>query len=213
MFVTVLAGLLSVPTGAAASCVAPRLAYEGGDVRAGETVSVVGQYWGDDCYDTGTPQNGEAALGRPLTGIVVMFVQGGTETIVARGDADAGYEFRVDIVIPPTAVLGEARLSARGGGREGDDASREPLSVVSAGDPSPLSIATFGPAGAREPGSGSRPGPPEPATTPARLESPGATTSTGELVGRWWPAFTAAVLLMVGGALLGRHGRRSTRRS
>lgn len=149
-FVGLLVGLLCVPVAAAASCAAPEVAYDGGDVRPGDTVTLAGQHWGDDCYDTGNQPVEEGILGLPRTGIVVVFVQRGAETVVARGDADTAYRFRVDAVIPQSAVPGEARLVARVGDTQGYDASREPLTVAAAGDGSPASITTFGPA---QPGS------------------------------------------------------------
>jgi hypothetical protein len=211
LFVTLLLGMLCMPAGAAASCAAPTFAYAGGDVRAGDTVTVVGQFWGDDCHDTGDRPDGEGVLGRPRTDIVVMFLQSGTETVVARGDADAGYAFEVDIEIPSTAVLGEARLSARAGDLDGhrDSTSREPLTVTSVGDGSPVGVAYLGPAGALGPGSTS--GAPEPTTATGSRESAEPTASPGQSLRGWWPAATAAFLLVLGVALLGLRGRRTTR--
>ena len=42
-----------------------------------------------------------------------VFEQGGTQTVVARGNADGYYQFQVDIAIPQTADPGGARLVAR----------------------------------------------------------------------------------------------------
>jgi hypothetical protein len=99
-------GLLAVPVTASASCVGPALSYDVAQVRPGDTVRVVGQYWGDDCFDTGRPPVGQGVLGPPRQGIAVVFEQGGTQTVVARGNADGYYQFQVDIAIPQTADPG-----------------------------------------------------------------------------------------------------------
>lgn len=210
--VVLLVGLLCVPVAAAASCAAPELTYDGGEVHPGDTVTVVGQHWGDDCYDTGNQPAGEGVLGLPRTGIVVVFEQGGTQTIVARGDADTEYQFQVAVVIPQTAAPGEARLVARVGDTQGYDDSREPLSVASAGDGSPVRVASFGPTEEPAPTPESTPNPPDsPAMPSAGHESGEPTASTGEPVGHWWPAYTAAAVLAIGGLLPGRRWQRSTR--
>lgn len=213
VLVGLLVGLLCVPVAAVASCAAPEFVYDGGPVHPGDTVTVVGQYWGDDCYDTGNQPAGEGVLGLPRTGIVVVFVQGGTETIVARGDADTEYQFRVDVVVPETAVSGQARLVARVGDWDGYDASRGALTVASDGDDSPASVAPFGPADQPAPGSAAVPSPPDSsAITPASHDSDELNESMFSPVGRWWPAYTAIALLIVG-ALFLRPRRQLTSRS
>jgi len=212
VFVGLLAGLLFVPVAAAASCAAPEFVYDGGDVHPGDTVTVVGQYWGDDCYDTGNQPPGEGVLGLPRTGIVVVFMQGGAETIVASGDADTEYRFRVDVVVPQTAVSGEARFVARVGDWDGYDASRGALTVASDGDGSPASVASFVPANEPAPGSGATPSPPvSPATTPARHDSDDLNESMFSPVGRWWPAYTAIAFPIIGGLHLRPRRQRSSR--
>jgi hypothetical protein len=139
------AGLLAFPVAVAASCVAPELSYTGGPVRPGDTVRVVGQYWGDDCFDTGPPPAGQGTLGLPRQGIAVVFEQNGTQTVVARGNADGDYQFQVDVTVPQTAALGEARLAAPATASGRFAATGEWLEVVSAGQGSPAVVASFGP--------------------------------------------------------------------
>ena len=73
---------------------------------------MTGSGFGDNCYDTGPPPAGEGYLGKPLTEIEVVFVQGDRQTVVARGAADDGYAFEIDVVVPAASVPGEARLLA-----------------------------------------------------------------------------------------------------
>lgn len=185
VLVVLMAALLSVPATASASCVGPQLSYGGGQVRPGDTVPVVGQYWGDDCYDTGSPPEGEGGLGLPRRGIVVVFQQGSTQTVVARGNADADYEFQVDVMIPETAVAGEARLAAWAGDEEEFAAAGEPLVVDSAGEGSLVRVASFGP-------------------TDSAVTRPAPTTSR-------WPVLILVAVLIGGGAVLGRRWRHRSR--
>ncbi len=187
LFSVLLVGLLSIPVAALASCVGPELSYGGGQVRPGDAVHVVGQHWGDDCFDTGRPPAGQGALGLPRTGIVVLFEQGGTQTVVARGDADAEYRFQVDIVIPETAALGAARLMARAGDEVAFAAAGDPLVVASAGQGSPATVASFGPIETEVP-----------LASPARAAP-------------WWPVYIAVALMIVGAVLLGWRWRRGAR--
>jgi hypothetical protein len=146
---------------------------------------VVGQYWGDDCFDTGPPPAGKGDLGLPRQGITVMFEQDGTQTVVARGNADADYQFQVDIVIPPNAAPGGARLAARASEEEQFAATGGPLEVVSTGQGSPLVVASFG---------------------PTEIPMP-----TSEPTASRWPAYLVVALLIVGGILLARRWRRRAR--
>ena len=111
--VALLCGLLllgSAPAGAA--CLGPSIEYESGPVRRGGTVTVTGSGFGDNCYDTGPPPAGEGYLGKPLTEIEVVLVQSDRQTVVARGAADEGYAFEIDVVVPVGSFPGEARLLA-----------------------------------------------------------------------------------------------------
>lgn len=113
----------------------------------GDQVTVVGQSWGDNCYDTGPPPEGQGVLGVPAEDIEIVFVQGSDQTVVARGAADDDYGFAVEITVPPAAVPGTAwlRASATGAPYPGP-LSSEPLILVTASDdPSAeVEVATFG---------------------------------------------------------------------
>lgn len=104
-------GLPAAP--AAADCSGPTITYAVGPVAPGETVHVTGTAWGDGCYDTGPPPEGEGVLGRPQDGILILLTQGDVEAIVAEGAAGADYEFEVDVPVPVAFGAGEARLVAR----------------------------------------------------------------------------------------------------
>ncbi len=116
----------------------------------------------------------------------MVFQQGGTQTVVARGDADAEYRFQVDIVIPETAALGAARLMARAGDEVAFAAAGNPLVVASAGQGSPATVTSFGPT-----------------ETEAPLARPARTAP-------WWPVYIAVSLIIVG-AGLGWRWRRGAR--
>jgi hypothetical protein len=105
---------LLVPAGpASADCVSPRIAVSSTTVHPGERVTATGDAWGDNCYDTGRPPPGLGVLGNPIGDVELVVVQGGRETVVAQGSADAAYGFRVDVVIPGALVPGGAQLLAR----------------------------------------------------------------------------------------------------
>jgi hypothetical protein len=77
---------------------------------------VTGQYFGDDCLDTGTLPAGVGALGTPLSGLSLAINQGDQEFIVATGSADSDYEFQVDVVVPAGLEPGDAILNVLGAG-------------------------------------------------------------------------------------------------
>ena len=105
--VALLGGLLLLePAAAGAACLGPSIEYESGPVRRGGTVTVTGSGFGDNCYDTGPPPAGEGYLGKPLTEIEVVLVQSDRQTVVARGAADDGYAFEIDVVVPGRVVPG-----------------------------------------------------------------------------------------------------------
>jgi hypothetical protein len=185
VFAVLAAGMLAIPVTASAACVGPELSYDGLQVRPGDTVRVVGRYWGDDCFDTGPAPAGQGDLGLPRQGIEVVFVQGGKQTVVARGNADADYQFQVDTVIPRTAAPGGARLAARATGEEQFAAMGGLLEVVSVGQGSPLVVASFGPT-----------------EIPVPTSAPPAAR---------WPVYIVVALLIVGGIFLARRWRGSAR--
>lgn len=134
---------------ATADCGGPTIEYDAGPVARGDTVRVTGTGWGDNCYDTGPPPEGEGVLGRPQDGILIVLSQGDAEVIVAEGAADADYAFEVDVPVPMAFIPGEAQLSAlRQDGGMVFDPTAQPITVTDApavegGE----ARVTFGPAG------------------------------------------------------------------
>jgi hypothetical protein len=82
-------------------------------VGRGETLTVTGKGFGDNCYDSGSPPWGEGALGHPLKGIEVVIAQPPGEVVAARGAADVKYRFSVDVTVPTGMEPGDALLWAR----------------------------------------------------------------------------------------------------
>lgn len=124
--VLVVSTLVSVTGPAAADCAGPRIRYEASEVAPGDQVTVVGELWGDNCYDTGPPPDGEGVLGVPADDIELVFVQGADRIVVARGAADDEYAFSVDVTIPVGASPGPASLQSR----EGVGAGQPALTVT-----------------------------------------------------------------------------------
>jgi hypothetical protein len=118
--VTRLAGGLALVCGvllvgawpATAACLGPSIEHRGGPVRRGEIVRVTGSGFGDACYDVRPPPPGEGYLGKPLDSLEIVVLQGDRQTVVARGVADAGYSFEVDVVVPLGVLPEEARVLA-----------------------------------------------------------------------------------------------------
>lgn len=108
-------------------------------------MTITGQYFGDDCFDTGTVPPGVGPLGNPLTGLAIVIDQGSNEFVLATGSADSDYEFHVDVVIPSTLEPGEAVINILGSG-DARLTIDPPLHISSA---APISaeatVATFGP--------------------------------------------------------------------
>jgi hypothetical protein len=147
-FVSVVFGLL-ITTGnpAAADCSGPTIEIEQREVVRGAPLAVTGYAWGDNCYDTGAPPDGEGVLGVPIGGIDVYVVQGTEEFLVATGAADDEYSFEVTIVIPAELTAGTAIVQARWAANR-IAYSENPQIVVT--DASPLvsdepTVATFEP--------------------------------------------------------------------
>lgn len=108
------ASLALLPSPAAADCLGPTIRRIEPAVR-GEVITVRGYAFGDNCYDTGPPPAGEGVLGVPVPDVELFVAQGDGEVLVARGAANADYEFSVDIVVPPRLSPGPARVVARWG--------------------------------------------------------------------------------------------------
>jgi len=150
---------------AGADCSGPTITYGAGEVRAGGTVTVEGNAWGYECYDTGPPPAGEGVLGEPVVGIEVVLSQDGFDEVVARGAAGDDYDFVVEVTVPGWFQPGEATVSARYAGGVAYDATDRPLIVL---DEPALEttgeIVSFGPVDERPP--------------PTSTSTTGPTTST-----------------------------------
>jgi hypothetical protein len=96
-----------------ADCSGPTIAHDVGSIDRDGTVQVIGSGWGNNCYDTGPPPEGEGVLGKPVTGIKIFLVQDGVEHLVATGNADTKYEFEVDVPVPDDLEPGPIELVAR----------------------------------------------------------------------------------------------------
>jgi hypothetical protein len=141
---------------AAADCAGPTVRHEVGTFDRGGTLSVEGLAFGDSCYDTGPPPEGQGVLGKPIEGISVLVVQGGDEHLVAEGAADAEYGFTVDVLLPADLTAGEADVVVRyADGAEAYDPDLLPFTVSDAAPVEPATssaaVATFGPAAPAEP--------------------------------------------------------------
>jgi hypothetical protein len=187
---TALVGL-DVPA-AGADCSGPQIECTAGMVDRGQEITVTGRGFGDSCYDTGPPPPGVGAMGQPLDDIDVVITQAGVDHLVAKGEADAEYEFEVDVVVPARLEPGEARLQVRWGPGTAwaVDRTDQPLvvsDIPAAGDDV---VATFGPQA--EPAGG------EPAAAETARPSPSSASGSGwSEPGRWIVA--AMVLLAVVG--------------
>lgn len=129
-----------------ASCIGPMLqvsdAAVTGPVDRGQTLVVTGLGWGDDCYDTGVPPGGQGTLGHPLRNISIVFVQGDRQLVVARGDADRDYAFRVRITVPPSLEPGPVRLVARHGSQDVEVAGTRSPSSPPGTDPTAITVSS-----------------------------------------------------------------------
>jgi hypothetical protein len=146
-------------------------------VRGGEVIAT-GKGWGDNCYDAGPPPDGEGVLGRPVTDIEIVVVQGDKEWVVATVDADENYRFTSPVNVPQDVAPGDAQMIARKAGT---------LPYVSNPDPA-LRISSA------------------PALTPPPRDTPSSTTALepGAATGRnesgsqaVWLAVVAAVVVAV----------------
>lgn len=109
----VLATVMAAPGRASGDCSGPTIEHDVGSIDRDGTVRVVGTVWGDNCYDTGPPPEGESVLGKPVTGIEILLVQLGVEHLVATGDADEDFEFEVEVPVPDELEPGPVTLVAR----------------------------------------------------------------------------------------------------
>lgn len=130
----------SIVTGlppAAAACVGPRIAVSPRSAAPGAAVTVHGEGFGDNCYDTGSPPPGQGVLGNPLADIEITFVQDST-TVLATVDADAEYEFTVEVTVPADAAPGPATFTTDPESFEVDDGGFTIIGSSAAPTPVPL---------------------------------------------------------------------------
>lgn len=100
---------------AGADCAAPTLRVNPTGGPGGSTMTVTGDYFGTNCYDTGPPPLGQGYLGLPQTGIAITFTDAaGTSTTLATVDAGPQYHFQVEVEIPADAASGAGSVEAGG---------------------------------------------------------------------------------------------------
>ncbi|MEY2582981.1 MAG: hypothetical protein QOE09_2830 [Ilumatobacteraceae bacterium] len=159
---------------ATASCVAPTVKFKPTRIARGGVLTITGQYFGDNCLDTGTLPAGVGPLGNPLAGLVIVIDQGDREFEVATGSAGSDYTFKVDVVVPAGLDPGDASINILGVG----DArlTTSPPLVISTASPvgsTDTTVATFGsPTTAVTEPPGSAP----PVVLPAEIPDPQAAT-------------------------------------
>lgn len=115
---TGLLALVAVALGApdaGADCAGPTLRVNPAAGPGGSAVTVTGDYFGTNCYDTGPPPLGQGYLGLPQTGIAVTFTDAaGTPATLATVDAGPQYHFVVEVQIPADAATGAGSFQAGG---------------------------------------------------------------------------------------------------
>ena len=184
------AGLVSAPP-ASADCPGPSMSFSPQDVDRGGEVTVTGEAWGDNCYDTGPPPNGEGVLGRPATDIEIVLTQGDTEWVLGTVDADNQYGFEKQMVVPADASPGEAQLNARHTGAAPYMPYRE-ATLRSSDAPAITPPSTAEP----------KPASPPPGSTTAVQDQPNAEES--RTVAPWLGAVAAALVVAAWVAVLRR---------
>lgn len=98
---------------AGADCSGPTVRHPVAALDRGDPIVVEGTTMGDNCYDFGAPPPGQSALGRPLTGIEIVLLQGTDEWTLWSGDADEDYTMVAEVIIPLDATPGPARIETR----------------------------------------------------------------------------------------------------
>ena len=111
--VTVLFLSLSIaPT--TASCAGPSIAFDGAPNRStmrvapGDEVSLVGEFWTLDCFDTGSSGSCERGPGdeRPMRGIDVDLLRGGEPVVRVLENVSAGSDLRLDVTFRVPEIAG-----------------------------------------------------------------------------------------------------------
>ena len=114
-------------TPASGSCAGPTVAFADQaernviTVHPGDTVSLTGEFWTSDCFDTGPTGACERGPGdeRPITGIAVDLLQGQKPVVRVAEDVDAKPDLTLSVSFQvPDLSPGGYRISVRGGGIE-----------------------------------------------------------------------------------------------
>jgi hypothetical protein len=201
LFLITVLGLLAVGLAAAgpasADCPSPSMTFFPRDVDRGGEVIATGKYWGDNCYDTGPPPDGQGDLGEPLDGIQIVLVQGEREWVVGTVDAGAGddYGFVTRIVVPRDAAPGDAQLLVR-----------RPETYLFVSNPDPMLGISSAPPIDAPPSSRSEPG-----RTPVASGDAGAENVDDSTVGwSWVTGIAVGAAVFAAGAVTAAVRRRST---
>lgn len=101
------------PGGAAMSCVAPTFTVPPGTIRAGNSISVRGQWFVANCVDTVV--NGTRAAEVPLSEVRLRLVTADHGYPLATAHPDATGAFEVTVTIPAGVQPGPATLDDTGG--------------------------------------------------------------------------------------------------
>ena len=110
---------------ASGACAGPSVAFEGkGErnvitVHPGDTVSLVGEFWTLDCFDTGPTGACDRGPGdeRPLRGIDVDLLQGQEAVVRVAEDVDANPDLTLSVSFPvPDVNPGGYRILVHRGG-------------------------------------------------------------------------------------------------
>ena len=115
---------------AGADCSGPTLAVAPATAAPGQRITIAGTYFGTDCNDTGRPG---PVLGTPQRDIELWVQVGEGSRQVAVVDAGSGYDFAIDVAVPPSLGVGAAEVQARSAEGVLMTARPAPFDVV--GDP------------------------------------------------------------------------------
>lgn len=148
---------------AGADCGGPHMWFTPEVAGRGEAVTVMGEFFGDNCYDTGPPPDGATGvLGEPRQDIELRVVQGDREIVVGEADADDDYAFTVTVVLPASLEPGPAQIRGRFADGADFGAYKRGLQVLTVTDEPPIEAVTTT---AAAPPSGSEAAlPPEPSS-------------------------------------------------
>lgn len=119
------------------------------EVHPGSVITIEGRLFGDQCHDTGPPPSGEGRIGMPWRNIDIVLIQDGREHLVATGNAGAGYDFSVDVVVPGAVNVGAisvtAKLPAQGAWDDLSVSADQEIQVTAGEVSAPNAVARFGP--------------------------------------------------------------------